>query len=267
MRTAGVDGSLLVQQVVVAGVLFAAAVASPRWLRAWASAGVVWVVAAAVILVWAPVWWRTGDGPQRWLGGGGLRLYVAAMVLPPVILLLARALQLTAAGPLWGRLAMTAVVGALAAQPDASQATAFALACGIPLCTAPSRPLARAVMLATLLAGVAWAWRQPDHPLLPVPHVEGVLELARAAGPLALVAAIASLVLPLVVLFQQSQNSGDAGLLAVGIYFGSIDLLAYRQLTPMPLLGFGAGPIVGYVAMALLAGRTSHCSGTRARTP
>lgn len=266
MRTAGVNGSLLVQQVVVAGLLFAAAVVSPRWLRAWASAGAVWVVAAAVILVWAPVWPHTGDEPQRWLGGGGLRLYVSAMVLPPVILLLARALHLTAAGPLWVPLAMTAMVGALAAQPDASQATAFALACGIPLCTAPGRPLAKVVMLATLIAGVAWAWRQPD-PLLPVPHVEGVLDLARAAGPLALVAAIASLALPLVVLFQRSWHSGDAGLLAVGIYFGAIDVLASRQLTPMPLLGFGAGPIVGYVAMVLVAGRTSHCSGTRARTP
>ena len=254
MRTAGVGGALLVQQVVVSGLSFAAAVALPRLPRGKTLARAAWVVAAAVILVWTPLWWRAGDEPRRWLSWGGLRIYVAAMVLPPAIVLLARALHSTSARPVWPQGAIAAVGAALAAQPDASQATAFALACGIPLCTTPGRPSAKAVMFAALVTCAVWAWRQPD-PLLPVPHVEGVLDLARAAGPLALATAVASLALPPVALVLLSNAFGDAGLLAVAIYFGAVDALAWFQLTPMPLLGFGAGPILGYVAMVLLAPR------------
>lgn len=254
MRTAGVGGALLAQQVVVTGLSFAAAVALPRLPRGKTLARAAWIVAAAVVLVWAPLWWRAGDEPRRWLSGGGLRVYVAAAVLPPAIVLLARALHATATRPVWPQWAMAALGAALAAQPDASQATAFALACGLPVCAAPGRPSAKAVMGAALVACAVWAWRQPD-PLLPVPHVEGVLDLARAAGPLALATAIASLALPPVALVLLSQAFDDAGLLAVAIYFGAVDALAWLQLTPMPLLGFGAGPILGYVAMVLLAPR------------
>lgn len=254
MGAAGVGRALLVQQVVVTGVSFAAAVAWPRPPRARTLAGAAWVVAAAVVLVWAPLWWHASDEPRRWLSWGGLRVYVAAMVLPPAIVLLARALRSTVSKPVWPQWAMAAVGSALAAQPDASQATAFALACGIPLCTTPGRPSAKAVVFAALVACAVWAWKQPD-PLLPVPHVEGVLDLARAVGPLALVSAIASLALPLLALVLLSKAFGDAGLFAVAIYFGAVDALAWLQLTPMPLLGFGAGPILGYVAMVLLAPR------------
>ena len=107
----------------------------------------------------------------------------------------------------------------------------------------------RALVAAAMAAGVAWAWWQPD-PLLPVSYVEGVLDLAANAGPVALVAALAALALPLLMLSWQARASNDPALLSVAVYYLAIDVLAWRQLTPMPLLGFGAGPIVGYALVA-----------------
>ena len=101
---------------------------------------------------------------------------------------------------------------------------------------------------------MAWAWWQPD-PLLPVPYVEGVLDLAGAAGPAALAAALAALALPLLMLTPLARGSHDTAFLSVAIYYLAIDVLAWRQLTPMPLLGFGAGPIVGYALMVAAARR------------
>lgn len=112
-----------------------------------------------------------------------------------------------------------------------------------------------AVAIATALAaGVAWAWWQPD-PLLPVPHVEGVLDLAAAAGPVWFAAAVIALALPLLALARLARASNAPALLSVAIYYVVIDVLAWRQLTPMPLLGYGAGPIVGYALMAASARR------------
>jgi hypothetical protein len=79
--------------------------------------------------------------------------------------------------------------------------------------------------------------------------VEGVLDLAAAAGRVVLAAALAVLALPLLMLARQARQSNETALLSVAIYYLTIGVLAWRQLTPMPLLGFGAGPVVGYALM------------------
>jgi hypothetical protein len=170
------------------------------------------------------------------------------------VLLLARAMRASASMPRWPWFVLPTALWALAAQPDASQATAFAMACALPLWRVSAGATAKGLVAATLAAGVAWAWWQPD-PLLPVPYVEGVLDLAGAAGPVALAAALVALALPPLMLARLARASNDAALLSVAIYYVVIAVLAWRQLTPMPLLGFGAGPIVGYALMAASARR------------
>ena len=176
------------------------------------------------------------SGPHRWLGAGGFRLYIASAVLPSVVLLLPQARGA------WIALLLIAV--ALAAQPDASQATAFALAGAAYLLRVPLSVLAR-VGLGVALAGAATvAWLRPD-PLEPVSYVEGVLVLTQQVGPLALGLALVALTLPIAALLRLGQ-------VAVAVYYAAILFFAYRQLTPMPLLGFGVGPILGYFGVASL---------------
>jgi hypothetical protein len=140
--------------------------------------------------------------------------------------------------------ALLVIATALAAQPDASQATAFALAGLVVLSRVPLTVLAR-VGVGIALAGAATvAWLRLD-PLEPVSYVEGVLVLAQQVGPLGFGLALVALALPVAMLLR-------AGQVAVAVYYAAILFFAYRQLTPMPLLGFGVGPILGYFAMANL---------------
>jgi cell division protein FtsW (lipid II flippase) len=253
MRHADVGTGPLILQIAVAVVSFAAvALTRPRAADDPTRERARLAVAIATVVVWAPVWTTSLAGPERWLTAGGVRLYVASAVLPAMVLVLARALRegVPLAGWSWGL--MTATLWGLATQPDASQATACALACALPLARA-SAPMPTRLSVATALAaGVAWAWWQPD-PLLPVPHVEGVLELAAAAGPMWFAAAVITLALPLLALARLARASNDTALLSVAIYYVAIDVLAWRQRTPMPLLGYGAGPVVGYALMVASA--------------
>lgn len=255
MRQAGAGATLLTQQIAVAVLSFAAV--AMTWSRDARNGTIprpALALAIATVLLWAPLWASTLTGPERWLRVAGMRVYVASMLLPAVVLVLARALRPSASPPRWPWMLMPVALWALAAQPDASQATAFALACALPLWRASAAATAKGLVAGTLAAGVAWAWWQPD-PLLPVPYVEGVLDLAAAAGPVALVAALAALALPLLMLTRQARASNDTALLSVAIYYAAIGVLAWRQLTPMPLLGFGAGPVVGYALMVAAARR------------
>ena len=50
---------------------------------------------------------------------------------------------------------------------------------------------------------------------------------------------------------------GPRGLLAVAMYYVALVGLAPLEITPVPLLGFGAGPILGYLLMVLVSARVA----------
>ncbi len=211
-----------------------------------------WIAAIPLAFLILPLLLSRDDGPRRWISGGGFRLYLAALLLPVALLLLERSLQ-KALWPLW----IAVGIGmALAAQPDASQVTAFSLSCLVLLWITRERSVGAWLTLLALAGCTVVAWRQPD-PLHPVPYVEGVLEMARATGPLALIGALLALALLPSALIWQARATRRPGLVAVAIYYLAISCFAYAQLTPMPLLGFGASPILGYLAMAFLASTDS----------
>lgn len=250
MREAGVGTSAWVQQIVVAAVcLLVCLVVVLRKRPARSQTRhhhLIWLAGIAAILVLLPVLLSTAAGPQRWISFPGVRLYVASCLLPMALLCLAaappkHAVVLT----LWA--GIMALV--LALQPDAAQATAFSVAaCAALFMLKVSTPLKTSAFIVLVIC-TAWAWSQPD-PLQPVPHVEGVLDLARAAGPLALAAALVSLAIPLACLVREA--SRHSGLFVVALYYACIYGLASMQVTPMPFLGFGAGPIIGHFGLVLL---------------
>jgi cell division protein FtsW (lipid II flippase) len=251
MQSAQVGRALLIQQ---AGVSCVAAILGA--LALWRNRGRdahspsrVWFLAVTLISLLLPLFLSPDAGPRRWLSpGGGFRLYVAALLLPAAILHLA---SLRAA---WLWLVSIGIALALVLQPDASQVTAFALACAVLLYYA-RRSVATWLTLLALVGGTVVAWWLPD-PLKPVPYVEGVLKLAHAAGVLPLMGALLTLALPPGVLLWQSRAFKRHDLFAVAIYYLGIYCLACTQRTPMPFLGFGAGPILGYFLMVSMVSLT-----------
>lgn len=238
MHRGGAPTSQLIQQIVVFCVAAVTCAALSRKRLVLTNKQLAVALGIATVALFLPLVLMSGDGPRRWLGLGGFRLYMASVALPITLLLLPHV-----RGMAW---LLLRIAAALAAQPDASQVTAFALASAALLSRSPLSLLARAGV-SVALAGVAiLAWLRPD-PLQPVAYVEGVLPLALAASPVALIAALVALALPVIALFR-------AGQAPVALYYLAIYFFAYHQLTPMPLLGFGIGPILGYFGMASLGG-------------
>ncbi|HYC51592.1 MAG TPA: hypothetical protein VEB19_10835 [Gemmatimonadaceae bacterium] len=185
-------------------------------------------------------------GVHRWVPLGPLSLYAGAIALPMVII---------AAGELLGGskraisgvLLVTATAGILVAQPDAAQASGLAAAFVVLILAVPGLMRDRAVALGSaLVIGLAVvSWFRPD-PLEPVPHVEGILLMARTAGMPWLVAAILSLVLlPLPFLIGRAGLTSPTAR-ALGVYFAGCVLVALIRNYPFPLLGFGVAPVIGY---------------------
>ncbi|MFL6782260.1 MAG: hypothetical protein ACJ8FE_00320 [Sphingomicrobium sp.] len=195
------------------------------------------------------------SGVHRWIDFGGLHLNVAALLLPLAIVAL---VDIALAVPIL--LALIAAIAALlAAQPDASQATAFAVAGAILL--ARRRNLSagmRLIAMIGLAALAVLAWSRPD-PLQPVPEVEGIFGML--AGQSVILAAAAGLALAATSLIPlRSRSLADSGAIPIGApltgYFVTVALMPFLGAFPVPLVGLGMSFPIGYwLGMAFLCAR------------
>lgn len=202
----------------------------------------------------APMLSQGQEGVHRWLDLGPLHVNIAMLLLPAFVVALAGVAHRVA----WWWVPAVLAMGALILQPDASQATALAIALGVAVIGLRRRSagVRWAVALAALsLAGLSWT--RPD-PLAPVPEVEGVIGLAAALSPwlaamtvLSLAAAAAAPALT-----AQARPAGAARW--AGYALGAL-LLAWIAAPalgafPVPFAGVGPSPIVGaWLGVGLLA--------------
>jgi hypothetical protein len=207
----------------------------------WADLTALLTLGALVATLLAPGM----EGVHRWVSVGPVRLHVAALLLP----LLLVALEHVARVRGWwiASLVAVGVVLALFLQPDAAQATAFAVASGVLLLPGARRSARRLTALPALpvLAGLSWLRRDP---LAPVPHVEQIVGLAGNLGVGWAVAAIVSLLLlPVPFLLAGRGAAGRTGV-ALGAYVTITLLAPLVGDFPVPVMGYGISPIVGYLA-------------------
>lgn len=250
MSLAGAPHSALSLQVVVAGVAAAAFVALSDRERMRHAGGSHWLALAMALSLFVPMLNGAEDGPQRWLVLGSTRVYLAPVVLPTALLLLGATLR----SPATFAMSVVGVASALALQPDAAQLTAFATAMLVLLPSLRSHRLLVLALSTVLLCCAVVAWRRPD-PLEPVRYVEGVFSLAADVSPFALTAALIAAALPVVAFVRVARVEHSRGAFAVAVYYACLFALAPLQVTPVPLLGFGAGPILGYFLVAGAASR------------
>jgi hypothetical protein len=255
LQFAGVARALLLQQGAVAIVAIVAALLWVRYsTKSPASARSSWLLLGLAALICAPILSDTASTPNRWLGFSGFRLYVAPMVLPLFLLVWHSAFSGSAAMVMRAHSAAAAAALGLALQPDAAQLTAFAIAAIALLGHLIGSQFTRFVSIAVLLITVAVSWITPDS-LVPVLYVEGVFTLAASYSHWMLLWALLAAALPIIALLWLAYTMRCAGMMAVAIYLAVLFLLAPVQVTPVPLLGFGAGPILGYFIMASQARR------------
>jgi hypothetical protein len=213
--------------------------------------GATWLVVAMTLTLFIPVLANSEAVPRRWLIFGVARLYLAPIVLPLIVFFLCAAVQ----SSLIFVLSAIAAAIALTLQPDAAQLSAFSVALLVVSLVAARVPrLVGIAVAAILICCNILVWRIPDQ-LSPVRFVEGVFQLSAEISVFALAAAIACAALPVIALMWISRVAASKAAIAVALYYACLFAMAPLQVTPIPLLGFGAGPILGYMLVAAVISR------------
>lgn len=221
-----------------------------HWFHARHRIGLAIAVALEISFLAATMLGPHLDGIHRWIKAGVL-FECAPLLLPILIVALAfldAQMQLIVA---------ILVQTILLLQPDRSEATAFACAMSFAPFSHHSRSLIAASRL-TLWTLAAITWLRFD-PLPPVPHVEGIVELAFLIGPFCGCMAVFSLILLLFPFLKRSFSPHDLVQQAIArslfFYFAVKLGMIYYNKYPVPLLGYGVSSVAGYaVATGLLTG-------------
>lgn len=262
MRLAGAGQSLQVQQLVAAliGIVYVLWTDRTSCLhrteksssRAHEIQHALVLLALMLVSLAACFAFSESTHPRRWLKLGPLRLYLSAAVLPLALYQLARLHWRAPFSVVSNMVFILTFAMLLALQPDVSQLAAFSLATVFIVWHRAGSFVQKIAFTAALVLLCIWCQQQADT-LQPVAYVEGVIQLATSAGIVAMLVAVLSLALIPLGLFYIGIKRGSSELIPIALYYIVIMICAYIGLTPMPLLGFGAGPVLGY--FAVLVGR------------
>jgi hypothetical protein len=148
-------------------------------------------------------------------------------------------------------------LAALVVQPDASQASALALAMGVVLLgmRTLALPLRWGISIMALLLA-ALVWTRPD-PLAPVAEVEEVIKLAAGLSPLIAIISVLSVaaVASTPVLTTRTSHAVAWTGWALSALFVGWSVAPALGAFPVPLVGVGVAPILGaWLGVGLLGG-------------
>lgn len=248
------------------------------WLRNLAAWGIGAVMALAVSRFASPTFARVmvfsapvgllaslvnpgQTGVHRWIDVGPVQANAAALLLPAFVVALVVALAGLARDARWVWFVCAVCAILLIAQPDASQATALAMAVLVIVARLPAARVTR-IGIATLISfGTVVAWLRPD-PLAPVAEVEGVIGLAYALSPLIAILAVVALggatLAPVVIAVRTEFPDVRTAALALSAYFVLSALTPLFGAFPVPLVGITMSPIIGFwLGVGLLSASVS----------
>lgn len=127
-------------------------------------------------------------------------------------------------------------------QPDAGQLTAFACSTAIILWKLIRNKMIKLLSITLSLVFVFLSWIYIDD-LEPVPFVEDIIFLVADIGIVWLIMGILSLIL-LIIPFFYGKNTTVS--YALGVYFFTMIIVTFIGNFPMPIMGYGISPIIGY---------------------
>lgn len=185
---------------------------------------------------------RGMENVHRWLSFGGFRLYIASIILPCMIIVIGMLLQKKSIF-LSAAIALLMVL-ILARQPDASQLSAFAISTTFMIWIYVEHRLWKIGAAILSVSAISYSWLHLDS-LTAVSHVEDILLLTWDMGIVWFLLGISSLALLLIPFMRFSKVSMLSR--AVGIYYFVIIVSTFLGNFPVPFMGFGISPIIGYL--------------------
>lgn len=195
-----------------------------------------------IFLLIMPFWFNGIEGVHRWITFGPFNFYIASICLPILIINLWTLSINKNLSFMIGF--MFLIEGILLLQPDAGQITAFASASTIILWRAIENSIWKYISLLLLAFFVIASWIFLDH-LAPVPYVEQIIFLVANMGSIFLCLGVLALLLLIYPFFIPWKK--DTLSLALGLYFLMTILVTFAGHFPMPIMGYGISPIIGYL--------------------
>ncbi|WDV97985.1 hypothetical protein [Brevibacillus parabrevis] len=229
---------------IIGGSVSALILARNRHPHANRSRNIILTIAVLFLFLLLTFWDSGIDNVHRWIALGPLRFHVASIGIPFFIMQLWRLLK---AENWWFSFLPAAATSLLLfLQPDASQLTAFTVSMAILLWSRADRSILRFVSVGLLFIFAVISWINLDH-LLPVPYVEKILYLVADMGMVWLlveVLSIFALIAPFLLL-----HSAHAKIVSIafGVHFAVLFLTALFGNFPVPIIGYGVSPMIGYI--------------------
>ncbi|MBU3111949.1 cell division protein [Clostridium lacusfryxellense] len=183
------------------------------------------------------------EGVHRWVSVGPIKFYVAVIILPIIIIDIWKLLQIR---DWWVSATITIVISILLAlQPDASMLSAFAIPMIMLLWNKINNNTFRFCIVVLLFTLIIISWMFLDE-LPPVSYVENIVILVANMGLIWLCLGVISLViLPLPFIFFPPKKYKLLSV-SIGMYFIIILISTLLGNFPVPLMGYGVSPIIGY---------------------
>jgi len=184
------------------------------------------------------------DNVHRWLSVGPISLYISSIFGPILIIELWALLKDNK--DLWVSVITITVAILLVFQPDASQLTAFAIPMGIILYHKVSNRFLSLFTIGILIFLVVRSWIHLDT-LPAVDYVEEILGLVMNMGLIWSFLGIISLILiplPFFVILNHKERLLSR---LLGLYFTILIITTFFGNFPVPLMGYGISPIIGYL--------------------
>lgn len=261
LTSAGVGAGVLATQAIATVLMVIVGIAGSRLVRRLRADAVYLGALILTLGICAIPLLGSATGPERWLKLGPVNLYIAPVMLPLALVAFAHWSQVTSRRAVLALLLVIGIAAVLAIQPDVSQVVAFSAGVAVILSVSTRSGIERVAALTTSLGLCIAAYLRPD-PLQPVSYVEGVFRLALDHSVLAGTAVLLAAVAFIAMLFVRLREI-HIGLGSIAMYYLVLFVCSGFGLTPAPLIGFGAGPLLGYGLM--IAGLSAANTGASAR--
>ncbi|WP_129691519.1 FtsW/RodA/SpoVE family cell cycle protein [Gottfriedia acidiceleris] len=183
-------------------------------------------------------------GVHRWIAIGPLRFNIALVLVPLLIIQLANLMK---SKPFWVTFGFALFFTVLLLfQPDASQLTAFTISISFLLLNLKKSKSVQILLLIVFILLIVFSWSHLDQ-LAPVSYVEDILSLVKEMGIGWLVLAVISLFILPMPFFLFPPTSAKPLSFSLGIYFSISILSSFFGNFPVPIMGYGTSPFIGYL--------------------
>ena len=195
-----------------------------------------------ISLLVLPFWFDDLDGVHRWLTFGPNKIYIASIILPLLIIHLWKFALNNRVRYTIGLIFITLLI--LLIHPDAGQLTSFACAAAIILWVKINNWMIKLLSFTLTTALVIISWLYLDD-LAPVPYVEHIIFLVADLGYVWFILGVLSLILLLSPFFFYGKKNIIS--LSLGVYFLMAIIVTLFGNFPMPIMGYGISPVIGYL--------------------